>query len=950
MQPREGAEEWEKRLAELRADLHDLRQAVENAGPALLEAAPAPAAAPGAPDQAGDYDDLDEVADAPEQAPVPEAAASQASGGAPPPQTMQNTLGMWSDLPLAPPDSIFGVVQQFKADTHPNKVDLVVGAYRTDDGKPYLLPSVSVAEERLASQRINKLYGPIDGLPDFTHASAELVLGPRSPALRENRVALCQSLSGTGALATCANFYAQYLPIKTRVYLSRPTWANHKQIFDFFGFQNIVEYRYWDPVSRSLDFEGMIEELRTAPMRSIVVLHLCAHNPTGCDPTLQQWRTIGKVLHSRRMHVVFDSAYQGYATGDLDHDAAPARVFEQELGMEFAITQSYSKNMGLYGERIGCLSYVCLNRASAERIQSQIRSIVRKSYTNPPIYGARIVTMLLTDKGLRQQWGQELKGMSQRICEMRALLRKALEDLKTPGTWNHITQQIGMFSYTGLSPEQCKHLVSKYSVYLLPSGRVSMAGINSKNVGYIARAIDDACRQFPSTPVDTSAEDRVIPNLVEPFRLPSPQGMWSQTPLAVLDPIFSSHEEFVADPDPRKINLVMVAKGVPKLRPVVAEAEMRLAEARLQKEYAPIDGDKTFCEAAVKLVLGINSPALREQRLALCQSIGGTGALSITASFYSRYLPIQTQILFSNPTWHNHVDIFRNMGFSNLQRYRYWDPKRFCFDFDGMCEDIQNAPRRSVVVLQLCAHNPTGVDPTREQWARIGAICKERRHHVVLDNAFQGWGSGDVDNDAWPARYFERDLGMEFAICQSYSKPMGLYNERIGCFIYVCKQQQSALRIQSQAKVIARRLYSNPPLHGARIVAMILGDQTLRRRWKDEVRQSLSNMRRLRESLLEQVIRLGTAQPYPQWWYKLMQLKGMFLYTGLTPPQIDHMKKVHHVYMTQNGRISMTGLLTSDNVTYVAAAIHDAVEKHPFPAAGSATAGSRTRTRRQSKL
>eukprot|EP01065_Artemidia_motanka_P000800 TRINITY_DN1037_c0_g2_i1.p1 TRINITY_DN1037_c0_g2~~TRINITY_DN1037_c0_g2_i1.p1 ORF type:complete len:932 (+),score=329.34 TRINITY_DN1037_c0_g2_i1:383-2797(+) len=803
-----------------------------------------------------------------------------------------------------------------------------------------------MAEDRLAERRVNKAYGPIDGLSDFTRASAELVLGRDSPALKENRVALCQSLSGTGALAICANLFSHFLPIRTRVLLSRPTWANHRQIFDFFGFHDIAEYRYWDPASKGLNFEGMIEDLRAAPARSIVVLHLCAHNPTGCDPTIDQWRTIGRVIWERRHHVVFDSAYQGYATGDLDRDAWPARLFEQEIGLEFALTQSYSKNMGLYGERIGCFSYICRTASAAERIASQVRSIVRVLYSNPPIHGARVVTMLLTDDALRRAWGKELQSMSTRIIEMRRLLRGELEALKTPGEWAHITEQIGMFSFTGMTEQQVNLVTSKYHVYMLPNGRVSMAGVTSRNVKYVAKAIDDAVRSHPSAPPPPQQVAVSDPRGPAEFRFPSAMGMWSQLPEAAPDSIFGVQSTFDADADPRKVNLVVVADGIrvdgkPLLLPSVAEAERRLAEARLEKEYAPIDGSRAFCLAAAKLVLGKTSPALQENRVALCQTLSGTGALSMIASFYSRFLPIQSQVLTSNPTWHNHTAIFRNRGFLNHTSYRYWNPRTQGLDFDGMAEDIRTAPRRSILVLQLCAHNPTGVDPTRAQWRQIAEICRERRHHIVLDNAYQGYATGDVETDAWVARMFEREYGLEFAISQSFSKPMGLYGERIGCFMYVCKQERSAERILSQAKVIARRLYSNPPLHGARIVTMILNDPELTDKWQQEVRNMAERIRRLRGAIRAELVALGTPGPHGRNWAHLERQIGMFSFSGLTRAQTDHLRKVHHVYMPTSGRMSIPGL-TSKNADYVASAINDAVRKHPFaPAAGSWSRRSR---------
>eukprot|EP00756_Hemistasia_phaeocysticola_P004731 Hpha_TRINITY_DN12977_c0_g1::TRINITY_DN12977_c0_g1_i1::g.164313::m.164313/K14454/GOT1; aspartate aminotransferase, cytoplasmic len=872
----------------------------------------------------------------------------------------------WTETPLAPPDPVFGVAMKYREDPRQEKVDLVVGAYRTNEGKPYLLPSVAKAEDMLAEMRVNKAYGPIDGLHEFTRASASLVLGADSPALKENRVALCQSLSGTGALALTANLYSRFLPIRTKILLSRPTWANHRQIFEFFGFRDIDEYRYWDPVKRGLDFEGMIQDLRDAPARSVVVLHLCAHNPTGCDPTLDQWRTIGRVIWECKHHVVFDSAYQGYATGDLERDAWPARLFEQELGLEFALTQSYSKNMGLYGERIGCFSYICRTATGAERIASQVRKIVRGLYSNPPIHGARVVLMLLNDKDLRAQWEKELLGMSQRIVQMRDSLRKSLEELGTPGTWSHVTGQIGMFSFTGLTRQQVDFAAKKYAVYMLPSGRVSMAGLTEKNVKYVAKAIDEAVRRFPadskvlSNGGDVQSTERALALLeapfaasrVQEFRFPSAMGSWAALQPASPDEIFGVQDVFTQDPNPNKVNLVVVADGNriggrTLLLPSVAEAERRLAQARLQKEYAPIEGDKNFCLNAAKLILGEDSPAIAGGRVAMCQSLSGTGALSIVASFFSRFLPIQSRVLFSDPTWVNHRQVFKNMGFLNLGTYRYLDRKTMGLNIDGMLEDLRAAPRKSVVVLQLCGHNPTGVDPTRAEWRKIAEVCKDRKHHIVLDSAYQGFASGDVDADGWAARMLEREFGLEFAITKSFSKPMGLYGERIGAFLYVLRSEHAAARILSQAKIIARRLYSNPPLHGARIVTSILTDEQLGQQWRKEVRAMSNRIRRLRGAFLAELEALGTPGPAGGDWSHLEKQQGMFSLTGLTRAQLAHLREKHHIYLPDNGRMSVPGL-TAKTADSVASAFDDAIRTHPFPLSGRTI--TTTRTRQSSKM
>eukprot|EP01059_Diplonema_ambulator_P026844 TRINITY_DN442_c0_g2_i1.p1 TRINITY_DN442_c0_g2~~TRINITY_DN442_c0_g2_i1.p1 ORF type:complete len:905 (+),score=248.69 TRINITY_DN442_c0_g2_i1:67-2781(+) len=842
----------------------------------------------------------------------------------------------WAEaLPEAPPDAIFGLASRYKSDPSPTKVDLVVGAYRTEEGLPYLLPSVAEAERRLASARQHKEYAPILGLEPFRNASAAFVLGKDSPALNEGRVATCQSLSGTGALSIVASLYSRYVPMETQVLLSNPTWANHKQIFTHVGFRNFVNYQYWDPLNKGFNYEGMIHDLVSAPQRSIIVLHLCAHNPTGCDPTIDQWREIGKVCWERRHHVVFDSAYQGYATGDLERDAWPARLFEREIGLEFCITQSYSKNMGLYGERIGCFNYVCKTKTSCEGIEGQVKTIVRRLYSNPPVHGARLVTTILTDPVLCQQWERELKAMSKRIIKMRSELRNELEALGVPGPWKHITDQIGMFSFTGLTKEQVKVMTEEFHVYMLPSGRVSMAGLSGNNIKYVANAIKVAIEKHPAkrplaapTPQGVADATEEMQQRLDPFRLPSPLGQWTQLPTKrTPDAVFGALELYKRDPSPEKINLVLVADGrtvdsKPTLLNSVAQAEHRLAEARGQKEYMPIDGSADFRVASAGLILGEDSPALREGRVATCQSISGTGALGLIASFYSKFLPIETTVLLSTPTWCNHKDLFDFAGFRNFYHHRYWDPVRMAFDFKGMIEDLRKAPHRSIIILQLCAHNPTGCDPTQEQWREIGQVCWEKRHYVVLDAAYQGYATGDLERDAWPARLFEREIGLEFCITQSYSKPLGLYSERIGCLSYVCKSARAARAIQAQIKVIVRRVYSNPPLHGARIVTTILNDPALKALWVKELRAMSDRVNNLRGTLIGELEALET----PGDWSYLRNTIGMFSLTGLTPAQVDELRQKHHIYLLRNGRMSWPGL-TSKTVSKVAAAIDDVVKK-----------------------
>jgi aspartate/tyrosine/aromatic aminotransferase len=397
---------------------------------------------------------------------------------------------MWTDVPEAPADPIFGLTLRCKLDSFLDKIDLGVGAYRDEEGKPYPLRVVLKAEKALADACLDKEYLPIDGMAAFREASIGLLLGKDSQAIKEKRVATCQGLSGTGCLRLAIEFYKMFIDSSTACYNSKPTWGNHQTMFKSCGFSNLKEYRYFDAKTKGVDFEGMCSDLRDAPSKSIVILQVCAHNPTGADPTVEQWEIIAQIVKEKQHYALLDAAYQGYATGDLDNDARAARIFER-AGLEFAISQSYAKNMGLYGERIGCTSFVCTDAATASRVSSQLKVVVRPMYSNPPVHGARIVTKILTDPNLYSEWVAELSKMSGRIKCMREMLYTELQRLGTPGDWSHIVKQIGMFSFTGLTAPQCERLITQHHIYLLSNGRISIAGLSAKTVPRLAAAMHD---------------------------------------------------------------------------------------------------------------------------------------------------------------------------------------------------------------------------------------------------------------------------------------------------------------------------------------------------------------------------------------------------------------------------------------------------------------------------
>jgi aspartate aminotransferase len=327
-----------------------------------------------------------------------------------------------------------------------------------------------------------------------------LLLGQSAPAIAEKRVASVQTISGTGAVHLGALFLAKFYQIQganRTVYVSNPTWANHHQIFTNVGLP-IATYPYFSKETKGLDFEGMKAALTSAPDGSIILLHACAHNPTGVDPSPEQWRELATLMKSKKHFPFFDTAYQGFASGDLDRDAGAIRLFVEE-GFELVIAQSFAKNFGLYGERAGCFHYVAAPSAGAAeittRVASQLAILQRSEISNPPIYGARIASIVLNDPALFAEWQENLRTMSGRIIDMRKKLRAKLEELGTPGQWNHITDQIGMFSFTGLTEPQVLKLRSEYHIYMTKNGRISMAGLNSKNVDYVAAAVDKVVRE-----------------------------------------------------------------------------------------------------------------------------------------------------------------------------------------------------------------------------------------------------------------------------------------------------------------------------------------------------------------------------------------------------------------------------------------------------------------------
>lgn len=393
----------------------------------------------------------------------------------------------WSGVEMGPPDPILGVTEAFKRDTNPKKINLGVGAYRDDNGKPFILPSVKEAEKRIAASNFDHEYLPISGNAVFCQESAKLAFGDDSNVIKGNLNATVQGLSGTGSLTVGAAFLKNFFPGSQDVYMPAPTWGNHIPLFKRLGF-NVKQYRYFDKNTSGFDFKGALDDLAKLPPKTIVLLHACAHNPSGVDPKPEQWKEISELMKKRQLFPFFDMAYQGFASGDINRDANALRLFVND-GHQVALAQSFAKNMGLYGQRVGAFTLTGIDKEETQKIMSQLKIIIRPMYSNPPLHGARIVETILCDSSLRAQWLADVKLMADRIISMRHALRDGLKKEGSQKDWSHVTDTIGMFCYTGMNADQVTRLWNEFSVYLTKDGRVSIAGITSKNVGHLAHSI-----------------------------------------------------------------------------------------------------------------------------------------------------------------------------------------------------------------------------------------------------------------------------------------------------------------------------------------------------------------------------------------------------------------------------------------------------------------------------
>ncbi len=386
---------------------------------------------------------------------------------------------------LAPKDPILGVTETFNADKSPSKVNLGVGIYYDDSGKVPLLACVRRAESQLAENPAPRSYLPIDGLPVYDRAVRELVFGADCAAVQEQRVITVQALGGTGALKVGADFLRRLLP-QSQVWISDPSWENHRALFDNAGFA-VNSYRYYDASSHGIDFSGMMQSLKSMPAGSIVVLHACCHNPTGVDLSSAQWTEVIDVVVSRGLMPFVDIAYQGFGDG-IDQDGAVVRQFAG-AGCPVFVSNSFSKSFSLYGERVGALSVVANDSAEAARVLSQIKRIVRTNYSNPPTHGGLVVATVLTNAELRALWEKELSQMRERIRLMRQQFVEKIGALLPRTDFEFVTRQRGMFSYSGLSKSAVDRLRNEFSVYAIDTGRICVAALNSQNIDHVTRSI-----------------------------------------------------------------------------------------------------------------------------------------------------------------------------------------------------------------------------------------------------------------------------------------------------------------------------------------------------------------------------------------------------------------------------------------------------------------------------
>ena len=388
-------------------------------------------------------------------------------------------------IEAAPADPILGLGEAFKAETRSNKVNLGIGVYKDAKGNTPIPKAVKEAETRLLANENSKNYLTIDGVAAYNAETQKLLFGADSEIIASKRAKTAQSLGGTGALRIAAEFVKRQTGAKN-VWISAPTWPNHNAIFNAVGI-NIRDYRYYDKASHGLDWDGLIADLSQAEAGDVVLLHGCCHNPTGIDPTPAQWETLAKMSAEKGWLPLFDFAYQGFAHG-LEEDAYGLRTFAK-LNKELLVASSYSKNFGMYNERVGAFTVVAADADTVNRAFSQVKTIIRTLYSNPASHGGNTVAMVLQDAELKAQWVAELDEMRARIKEMRQKFVDLLKEKGAQQDFDFIVKQNGMFSFSGLTPEQVDRLKDEFAIYAVRSGRINVAGITADNIDYLCESI-----------------------------------------------------------------------------------------------------------------------------------------------------------------------------------------------------------------------------------------------------------------------------------------------------------------------------------------------------------------------------------------------------------------------------------------------------------------------------
>jgi len=392
---------------------------------------------------------------------------------------------MFENVKTAPPDAILGLTEAFKADTNPDKINLTVGVYQDSDGKTPIFDVVKAAEKKRIEDETNKAYMPMTGDPTYGKLVQQLMLGEDHPIIGDARAVTAHCPGGTGALRVAGDYLHKLHP-GAKIWLSNPTWANHGGIFTAAGMET-AKYAYRDPKTNGLDFGAMIESLKKIPAGDVVLLHACCHNPTGIDPTPEQWSEIGEVLRAGGVLPLVDFAYQGLGNGQ-EEDAAGLRALCEKVD-ELIVSSSFSKNFGLYRERTGALTMIGADADQISRVLSQLKLVIRTNYSNPPAHGAVIVINVLQDAALKAAWEKEVAVMRDRINGMRRLFVDTLKGKGVSQDFSFIPKQRGMFSFSGLTEDQVDQLREKYSIYIVGSGRINVAGMNEKNMDRLCEAI-----------------------------------------------------------------------------------------------------------------------------------------------------------------------------------------------------------------------------------------------------------------------------------------------------------------------------------------------------------------------------------------------------------------------------------------------------------------------------